>query len=30
MADPYVDRRVVEIRVRLMVGRGSTPLLDAM
>jgi len=28
-ADPYVDRRVVELDVRLMEGRGSTPLLDA-
>jgi len=28
-ADPYGDRRVVEEFIRLMVGRGSTPLLDA-
>jgi len=30
MANPYVDRQVVELCVCLTVGRGSTPLLDAM
>ena len=28
-ANPYMDSRVVEVSVRLMVGRGSTPLLYA-
>ncbi len=28
-ANPYVDSRVVEVSVHLIVGRGSTPLLDA-